>query len=68
MQALWHWRGEKVAPQGGLLLTRGGGVSPADNGTKVGLRDEVLHLAFQMEMILSFISPRSASVALKSSS
>ena len=57
--------GEKVAPKVDFFS-----LAPADDRTKVALRDEVLclSLAFQMERILSFSSLKSTSVALKSSS
>ena len=60
--------GEKVAPRVDFFFSLG----PADDGMKVGLSDEVLHLAlsfaFQLERIFSFSSLKSASMALKSSS
>ena len=56
---------KKVSPKVDFFL-----LALTDDGTNVGLRDEVLRLslAFQMERILSFSSIRSASVALKSCS
>ena len=56
--------GVKVSPKVDLLL-----LAPAEEGVKVGLRDEVLCLSLDSHVVrMSFFnSIRSASVALKSS-